>query len=58
MTKPEHLEPPTLLTRGSSGKLPYATQESLHWVAANLGRFRGRRRTKKANPLVPSDKDE
>jgi hypothetical protein len=58
MTKPEHLEPPELLTRSSSGKLPYATQESLHWVAANMWRYRGRRRTKKTGPSAPTAKDD
>jgi hypothetical protein len=41
MTKPEHLETPALLTRSSSGKLPYATQESLHRVAAICGGTEG-----------------
>ena len=57
MTKPKPLEPPpALLMRSSSGKLPYATQESLHWVAANMWRYRPLRRSKTAN--TPTDKDD
>jgi hypothetical protein len=37
MTEPNHLEPPELLARSSSGKLPYAMQESLHWIAGICG---------------------